>query len=135
MEIKINKEVRSYTESIFFGLSPRQFIYSIIACLVAVIIYFLTIDTLGMETTSWLCILGAVPFASIGFITYQSMTMEKIILEFFKSILLKRTELIDKPINLYYELAKPIIEKSKKEELKRNAKKFIKIQKTKQGKD
>lgn len=135
MEIKINKEVRSYTESIFFGLSPRQFIYSILACLVAVIIYFLTIDTLGMETTSWLCMLGAAPFASIGFITYQSMTMEKIILEFFKSLLLKRTELIDKPINLYYELAKPIIEKSKKEELKRNAKKFIKIQKTEQGKD
>lgn len=135
MEIKINKEVRSYTESIFFGLSPRQFIYSILACLVAVIIYFLTIDTLGMETTSWLCMLGAVPFASIGFITYQSMTMEKIVLEFFKSILLKRTELLDKPINLYYELAKPIIERSKKEELKRNAKKFIKIQKTKQGKD
>ncbi|MDY5474442.1 MAG: PrgI family protein [Holdemanella porci] len=135
MEIKINKEVRSYTESIFFGLSPRQFIYSILACLVAVIIYFLTIDTLGMETTSWLCMLGAAPFASIGFITYQSMTMEKIVLEFFKSLLLKRTELIDKPINLYYELAKPIIEKSKKEELKRNAKKFIKIQKTEQGKD
>ena len=134
MEIKINKEVRSYTESIFFGLSPRQFIYSILACLVAVIIYFLTIDTLGMETTSWLCMLGAAPFASIGFITYQSMTMEKIVLEFFKSLLLKRTELIDKPINLYYELAKPIIERSKKEELKRNAKKFIKIQKTKQGK-
>lgn len=135
MEIKINKEVRSYTESIFFGLSPRQFIYSILACLVAFIIYFLTIDTLGMETTSWLCMLGAAPFASIGFITYQSMTMEKIVLEFFKSLLLKRTELIDKPINLYYELAKPIIEKSKKEELKRNAKKFIKIQKTEQGKD
>lgn len=135
MEIKINKEVRSYTESIFFGLSPRQFIYSILACLVAVIIYFLTIDTLGMETTSWLCMLGAAPFASIGFITYQSMTMEKNVLEFFKSLLLKRTELIDKPINLYYELAKPIIEKSKKEELKRNAKKFIKIQKTEQGKD
>ena len=135
MEIKINKEVRSYAESIFFGLSPRQFIYSILACLVAVIIYFLTIDTLGMETTSWLCMLGAAPFASIGFITYQSMTMEKIVLEFFKSLLLKRTELIDKPINLYYELAKPIIEKSKKEELKRNAKKFIKIQKTEQGKD
>lgn len=134
MEIKINKEVRSYTESIFFGLSPRQFIYSILACLVAVVIYFLTIDTLGMETTSWLCMLGAAPFASIGFITYQSMTMEKIIIEFFKSVLLKHTELIDKPINLYYELAKPIIEKSKKEELKRNAKKFIKIQKTKQGK-
>lgn len=134
MEIKINKEVRSYTESIFSGLSPRQFIYSILACLVALIIYFLTIDTLGMETTSWLCMLGAAPFASIGFITYQSMTMEKIVIEFIKSILLKRTELIDKPINLYYELAKPIIEKSKKEELKRNAKKFIKIQKTKQRK-
>ena len=28
MEVKINKEIRDYTESVFFGLSPRQFFYS-----------------------------------------------------------------------------------------------------------
>ena len=27
MEVKINKEIRNYTESMFFGLSMRQFIF------------------------------------------------------------------------------------------------------------
>ena len=32
MEVKINKEIRNYTEAIFFGLSLRQFIFSVLAC-------------------------------------------------------------------------------------------------------
>ena len=32
MEVKINKEIRDYTESVYFGLSLRQFIFSILAC-------------------------------------------------------------------------------------------------------
>ena len=31
MEIKINKEIRDFNESIFFGLSMRQFIFSSLA--------------------------------------------------------------------------------------------------------
>ena len=41
MEVKINKEIRNYTESMFFGLSMRQFIFSVLACGVAVGLYFL----------------------------------------------------------------------------------------------
>lgn len=40
MEIKVNKEVRDYTESLFMGLSVRQCVYSAIACVVAVFLYF-----------------------------------------------------------------------------------------------
>ena len=36
MEVKINREIRNYTESMFFGLSMRQFIFSVLACSVAV---------------------------------------------------------------------------------------------------
>lgn len=36
MEVKINKEISNYTESMFFGLSLRQFIFSVPACGVAV---------------------------------------------------------------------------------------------------
>lgn len=36
MEVKINKEIRNYTESMFFGLSMRQFIFSVLAVVVAV---------------------------------------------------------------------------------------------------
>ena len=40
VEVKINREIREYTESIFFGLSMRQFIFSALACIIAVLLYF-----------------------------------------------------------------------------------------------
>ena len=39
-KVKINKEIRDYTEAIFFGLSLRQFIFSVLACGIAVGLYF-----------------------------------------------------------------------------------------------
>ena len=71
MEVKINKEIRNYTESMFFGLSMRQFIFSVLACGVAVALYFLLRPYFGTETLSWMCILGASPFAALGFIKYN----------------------------------------------------------------
>ena len=40
MEIKINREIREYKENMFFGLSLRQLVFSVLACGVAVGIYF-----------------------------------------------------------------------------------------------
>ena len=53
MEVKINREIRNYTESMFFGLSMRQFIFSILAVAVAVGLYFLLKPYVGTETVSW----------------------------------------------------------------------------------
>ena len=53
MEVKINKEIRNYTESMFLGLSLRQFIFSVLACGVAVGLYFLLRPRFGTETLSW----------------------------------------------------------------------------------
>lgn len=36
LEVKINREIRNYTESMFFGLSLRQLIFSALAVAVAV---------------------------------------------------------------------------------------------------
>jgi len=71
VEIKINKEIRDYKESVFFGLSMRQFIFSLLACGIAVLLYFLLRNYLGLETLSWICMLGAFPFAVIGFVKYN----------------------------------------------------------------
>ena len=38
MEVKINREIRNYTESMFFGLSLRQFVFSLLAVGVAVLL-------------------------------------------------------------------------------------------------
>lgn len=108
MEVKINREIREYTESIFFGLSLRQFIFSICACVVAVILYFLLKPYCGIETLSWVCILGAAPFAALGFIKYNGMTAEKFVAAWIKSMILTPKRLTFKPINLYYEDLKNI---------------------------
>ena len=40
MEVKINREIRNYTESMFFGLTMRQFVFSLLAVVVAVQLMF-----------------------------------------------------------------------------------------------
>lgn len=102
MEVKINREIRNYTESMFFGLSLRQFIFSVLACGVAVGLYFLLRPYFGVETLSWVCILGAVPFALLGFITYHGMSAEQFLWAWIRSELLEPKTLKFEDSNYYY---------------------------------
>ena len=113
LEVKINREIRNYTESMFFGLSMRQFIFSVLAILVAVGLYFLLKPHFGTETVSWMCILGAAPFAALGFITYHSMTAEQFLWAWLRSELLEPKELRFESSNLYYEALKDKLEGGK----------------------
>lgn len=110
MEVKINREIRNYTESMFFGLSMRQFIFSILAVVVAVGLYFLLKPYVGTETVSWMCILGAAPFAALGFITYHGMTAEQFIWAWIRSELLEPKEIHFESSNFYYEALKDKID-------------------------
>ena len=114
MEVKINREIRNYTESMFFGLSLRQFIFSVLACGVVVGLYFLLKPHLGTETVSWVCILEAAPFAALGFVKYNGMTAEKFLWAFIKSEFLIPKKLVFHSTNTYYELMKPVIEQNQK---------------------
>ncbi|WP_316522528.1 PrgI family protein [Neglectibacter sp. CSJ-5] len=113
MEVKINREIRNYTESMFFGLSMRQFVFSVLAILVAVGLYFLLKPHFGTETVSWMCILGAAPFAALGFITYHGMTAEQFLWAWLRSELLEPKELRFESSNLYYEALKDKLEGGK----------------------
>ena len=111
MEVKINREIRNYTESMFFGLSMRQFIFSILAIGVAVGLYFLLKPYVGTETVSWMCILGAAPFAALGFITYHGMTAAQFIWAWLKSELLEPRQIRFEANNIYYEALKNTLTK------------------------
>ena len=102
MEVRINREIREYTESMFFGLSLRQFIFSVLACGVAVGIYLGLNPILGTETTSWLCIVAAFPFAVLGFLKYNGMTAEKFIAAWVKSTFMIPKVLLFGNTNYYY---------------------------------
>jgi len=115
MEVKINREIRNYTESMFFGLSMRQFFFSVAAIGVAVTLCFLLKPHVGPETVSWMCVLGASPFAALGFITYHGMTAEQFILTWLRSEILEPKELLFVSGNVYYEVLKETIAKNEKE--------------------
>ena len=120
MEVKINREIRNYTESMFFGLSMRQCVFSLLAVVVAVGLYFLLKPYVGTETVSWMCVLGAAPFAALGFFTYHGMTAEQFLWAWLRSELLEPRELRFESSTLYYDILKPIMEKQEKEEYKRH---------------
>ena len=104
MEVKINREIREYTESMFFGLSMRQFFFSAAACVIAVAVYFLLKPVLGMEVTSWVCVLAAFPFAVMGFVKYNGLPAEKFIWAWIKSEVLMPKHLAFCNTNVYYRL-------------------------------
>ena len=115
MEVKINREIRNYTESMFFGLSMRQFIFSALAAGIAVALYFLLKPIVGAETVSWVCILGAAPFAAMGFISYHGMTAEQFFWAWLRSELIEPKELHFEAVNIYYEAMWESIGNNKKE--------------------
>ena len=120
MEVKINREIRNYTESMFFGQSLRQFFFSIAAMGVAVLLYFLLKPYVGTETVSWMCVLGAAPFAALGFITYHGMTAEQFIWAWLRSEMLEPRELRFESENTYYEALKDTIAHHEKEALRKH---------------
>ena len=85
MEIRINKEIKDYHESLFMGLSMRQFMCSLGAVGAAVGIYFGLSNVLDKETVSWLCIVCAAPLAAAGFFNYNGMNFEQFVVAYIYS--------------------------------------------------
>jgi hypothetical protein len=100
LEIKVNREIRDYNEALLLGLSLRQIIFSVLAIGVAIGMYFLLRNTFSIETLSWLCILCAVPFAALGFVKYNGMTAEKLLLCILRTVVMPKV-LLYKSDNLY----------------------------------
>ena len=125
MEIRINKEIKDYHESLFMGLSMRQFICSLGAVGAAVGIYFGLSRILDKETVSWLCIVCAAPLAAAGFFKYNGMNFEQFIVAFVYSEFLCAGVRTYKSENYIYEAYKEVLNdvSVRKEKTKKGKKK------------
>lgn len=81
----------------------RQFIFSLLAVGVAVGIYFGLQEYMGTETVSWLCVLGAAPFAALGFLRYNGMNAEQFLMVWITSEFLMPKKVVFKDENKYFE--------------------------------
>lgn len=73
MQIKINGDISSYKENLFFGLDLKQLIWSAAGAVACVFIYFSLRETVSTEIISWICVFAALPFAFFGFFRYNGM--------------------------------------------------------------
>ena len=71
--------------------------------------FFLLRGRFGTETVSWMCVLGASPFAVMGFVRYNGMTAEQFVWAWIKSEFIMPKKLLFVPENLYYEAVKNAI--------------------------
>ena len=115
MEVKINKEIRNYTENIYFGLNLRQFIFSLLGVIVGTLLFFLLKNKINTEILSWICILCVVPFGLLGFVKYNGMYMENLFIAFIKSEILMPRYLTFNSQNIYAKDFKGIIDKKLKQ--------------------
>ena len=115
MEVKINREIRNFTESLFFGLDLRQCICAVLAVAAGIGLYFALRPGLGAEAVSWACVLGASPFAVLGFYRYNGMTAERFLLAWIRSMIIGRKPLVFRPVNRWALLTEPITERYRKE--------------------
>ena len=76
--------------------------------------FFLLRGRFGTETVSWMCVLGASPFAVMGFVKYNGMTAEQFVWAWIKSEFLMPKRVLFVPDNLYYEALKATIEAHEK---------------------
>jgi hypothetical protein len=75
VEIKINKEVREYSEKVLFGLTARQFILGLAAVAVALVLYFIL--PLQTDLKLLICLIATAPFIVFGFARVQGHTPEE----------------------------------------------------------
>ena len=104
MEVRINKEVRNYQESLFFGLSLRQLLFALLAVAVAVGVYFGLRPVLGNGEIGWVCVLAAFPFALGGFFQYNGMTLERFLMAYIRSEFSMPKRLLFRSNDLYVQL-------------------------------
>ncbi|NLB81685.1 MAG: PrgI family protein [Clostridiaceae bacterium] len=123
MEIRINKEIKDYHESLFFGLSFRQFLCSVMALAVAVGIYFGFRDIVGKETVSWLCIVCAAPIAAAGFFHYHGMNFEEFIAAYIKSEFLYAGVRVFESENILYNIYREVLNDAAKQTKKETRRK------------
>lgn len=101
MEVKLNREIRDYSESVFFGMSLMQCAFAAAACAAAVGVFFAADPIFGLEITSWLCILVAVPLVALGFLRWHGMAAEQIAVAWIRSKLLTPKVLLPSHPNTY----------------------------------
>lgn len=84
LEAKIHKEITEYEGKIFFGMTGKQIICVLTACVINIPLFFLLYKSLGVEITGYICIIVAAPIIAIGFFKYKGVSFTTLVRRIFR---------------------------------------------------
>lgn len=93
MEIKVNKEIMDYHESLLLGLNMREILSIVVSAACAGAAYFLLKGLVGTSITGWICLAVAAPGIIFGFIKVNGVTFEKFIVSYIRFWTTPRTRI------------------------------------------
>ena len=125
MEVKIPKEIRKYTESIFMGMNLKQCVICGIAIALAVPIFIILRPKIGLEPASWICLVIVAPIGATAFVKIQNLPLLEYVIAFIKWYLTPN-HLVYQQKNAYMEAIKQMrAETPKKSKKRRKHKKEV----------
>ena len=121
MEVKIPKEIRKYTESIFMGMNLKQCIICGIAIALAVPIFIILRPKIGLEPASWICLIIVAPIGATAFVKINNLPLLEYVIAFIKWYLTSK-HLVYQQKNAYMEAIKQMRADTPKTNIKRKKK-------------
>lgn len=113
IEVRIPKEIRDFKEKLFFGLTLRQTICTVIAIAICVPLYFWGKDYMSKDTLNWALLIVSLPLLLLGFVTYNGLTAEQLFIAWLKMQLNPQKRLY-KQESIYDQIRKDVINEDKK---------------------
>lgn len=119
MEIQLNKDLSKVQENVFMGLNPRQALWTGISVGLGVGTFWICKSFgLSVDVCAWVCMLAAIPAAALGFVTYQGLPFERLVLLWIRNFFFIPRHLPYRLENPYYERDKGRIAEAEEKEAK-----------------
>lgn len=113
IEVRIPKEIRDFKEKLFFGLTLRQSICTVIALAICVPLYFWGQGRMSEDTLNWLILFVSLPLLLLGFVRYNNLTAEQLFVAWLKMQINPQKRLY-KQESIYDQIRKDVINEEKK---------------------
>lgn len=101
IEIPVNREIRSYKETIFYGFTMKQVIFGILGLAAGTVVFLWLPKDLNLSIRTLLGLAAGFPMIALGFLTFNNMTAAELIRVLYNFYLKNPRKYPSVPTNRY----------------------------------
>lgn len=101
IEIPVNREIRSYKETIFYGFTMKQVIFGILGLAAGAVVFLWLPKDLNLSVRTLLGLVAGAPMIVLGFLTFNNMTAAELIRVLYNFYLKNPRKYPSVPTNRY----------------------------------